>query len=203
MPMPTMRAGDVIIAPQGRAYPHGYSLLANIEMGKTRHFGASIQLVDMLFKKLGTTPPPCATARAPLPGAASDDFDAFRESFKTQSPLPPESTSRLLKVYGTRAPEVLRLASSDDELRRPISDETASVGAEVVFAFRDELAETLVDCLMRRTMTGLNSQLGLDAVGRAARVAQKFLGWDEGRAAREIEDYERYVERFRPQERQK
>ena len=102
------------------------------------------------------------------------------------------------EVNGTRAPEVLRLASSDDELRQPISNETASVGAEVVFAFRDELAETLVDCLMRRTMTGLNSQLGLDAIERAARVAQKFLGWDESRAAREVENYRRYVERFRP-----
>ena len=48
--MPTMRAGDVIIAPQGRAYPYGYSFLANIEMCKTRHFSTDIQLVDMLFK---------------------------------------------------------------------------------------------------------------------------------------------------------
>ena len=173
--------------------------LYSIVGGKlTTYRSLAEETVDMLFKKLGTTPPPCATARAPLPGAASDDFDAFRESFKTQSPLPPESTSRLLKVYGTRAPEVLRLASSDDELRQPISNETASVGAEVVFAFRDELAETLVDCLMRRTMVGLNSQLGLDAIERAARVAQKFLGWDESRAAREVENYRRYVERFRP-----
>ena len=136
-----------------------------------------------------------------LPVQSAEDRakgDAFLKSFKVQSPLPPESTARLLRVYGTRAPEVLRLASSDDELRQPISDETASVGAEVVFAFRDELAETLVDCLMRRTMTGLNSQLGLDAVERAARVAQRFLGWDESRAAREVENYRRYVERFRP-----
>src|SRR5256714_8210547 len=176
--------------------------LFSIVGGKlTTYRSLAEETVDVLFKKLGMTPPPCATAREALPGAASDDFDAFCESFKVQSPLPPESTARLLKVYGTRAPEVLRLASSDDELRQPISDETASVGAEVVFAFRDELAETLVDCLMRRTMVGLNAQVGLDAVGRAARVAQKFLGWDESRAAREVEDYRRYVERFRPRPR--
>jgi len=173
--------------------------LFSIVGGKlTTYRSLAEETVDMLFKNLGRTPPPCTTAREALPGAASDDFDAFSESFKVQSYLPPESTARLLKVYGTRAPEVLRLASSDDELRRPISDETASIGAEVVFAFRYELAETLVDCLMRRTMTGLNSQLGLDAVERAARVAQKFLGWDESRAAREVENYRRYVERFRP-----
>jgi glycerol-3-phosphate dehydrogenase len=158
------------------------------------------EAVDMIFKTLGKPSPPCATARSPLPGASVPDFAAFRVSFKKQSPLPPESTSRLLKVYGARAAEVLRLASDDAELQRPISDETASIGAEVVFAFRDELAETLVDCLLRRTMTGLNTQLGLDAVERAARVARKFLGWDETRAAREVESYRRYVERFRPKQ---
>ena len=58
------------------------------------------------------------------------------------------------------------------------------------------MAETLVDCLMRRTMTGLNSRTGLDAVEAAARLAQKFLGWDDERAAREVEGYRCYVERF-------
>ncbi|MDT5296397.1 MAG: glycerol-3-phosphate dehydrogenase [Acidobacteriota bacterium] len=77
--------------------------------------------------------------------------------------------------------------------------ETGSIGAEVVFAFRAELAETLVDCLMRRTMVGLNGQVGLDAVEGAARVAQKFLGWDGERVSREVEDYKRYVERLHPQ----
>ncbi|HWS53686.1 MAG TPA: glycerol-3-phosphate dehydrogenase C-terminal domain-containing protein, partial [Pyrinomonadaceae bacterium] len=70
--------------------------------------------------------------------------------------------------------------------------------AEVVHAFRNELAETLADCLLRRTMTGLNSRLGLDAAARAAEVAQQFLGWDDARAARELEGYQSHVERFRP-----
>ncbi|HST50850.1 MAG TPA: glycerol-3-phosphate dehydrogenase [Pyrinomonadaceae bacterium] len=155
------------------------------------------EAVDMIFKTLGKTSPPCATARTSLPGAAAADFASFVESFKTKSRLSPESTERLLKVYGTRATKVMQIASDEAELRNFISEETASIGAEVVFAFREELAETLVDCLMRRTMTGLNSRLGLDAIERAARVARKFLDWDEARAAREIESYMRYVERFR------
>lgn len=152
--------------------------------------------VDLIFKQLGKTSPPCATAATPLPGAAVADFEAFAAEFKSRSPLPPKSSERLLKVYGARASEVLRLASSDAELRETISEETGSVGAEVVFAFRSEMAETLVDCLMRRTMLGLNSRTGLDAVELAARIAQKFLGWDDQRAAREVEDYRRYVARF-------
>jgi len=151
--------------------------------------------VDLIFRQLGKAHTPSTTATTPLPGATAD-FASLREEFKAQSPLPSKSNERLLKVYGARAPEVLRLALDDAELRGPISDETGSVGAEVVFAFRNEMAETLVDCLMRRTMAGLNSRNGLDAVEAAARVAQKFLGWDDERAAREVEDYRRYVGRF-------
>jgi len=154
--------------------------------------------VELIFRTLGKTPPPCQTADVPLPGAAVEDFDAFRRDFAAQSTLPPESTARLLKVYGARAAEVLRLAQSDAELSQVISEETGSVGAEVVYAFREELAETLADCLMRRTMVGLNSSLGLDALEHAARVAQKFFGWDDARAALEVESYRSYVERFRP-----
>ncbi|HLM55963.1 MAG TPA: glycerol-3-phosphate dehydrogenase/oxidase [Pyrinomonadaceae bacterium] len=156
------------------------------------------EAVGLLFKQLGRAAPPCVTAREPLPGASAADYEAFKEEFKRTSPLAAHSTERLLKVYGTRAAAVLRLALEDSELARPISEETGTVGAEVVFAFREEMAETLTDCLMRRTMVGLNGRLGLDAVGPAARVARKHLGWTGARAASEVEAYGRYVERFVP-----
>ena len=164
----------------------------------TTYRALSEQLVDLIFRTLGKTPPPCQTATVPLPGAAVEDFDAFRRAFETQSPLPPGSTARLLKLYGVRAAEVLRLAQSDVELSQVISEETGSIGAEVVYAFREELAETLADCLMRRTMIGLNGSVGLDALEHAARVARQFLGWTDARAAREVEEYLRYVGRFLP-----
>jgi glycerol-3-phosphate dehydrogenase len=153
--------------------------------------------VDLIFRALGKTPPPCRTDAQPLPGAAVEDFDAFRRDFAARGALPPQSAERLLKVYGVRAAEVLRLAQGDPELSEVISEETGSIGAEVVYAFREEMAETLADCLMRRTMVGLNGQVGLDALERAAGVARKFLGWDEGRATGEVESYRSYVERFR------
>ncbi|HEV2861752.1 MAG TPA: glycerol-3-phosphate dehydrogenase [Pyrinomonadaceae bacterium] len=156
------------------------------------------EVVGLLFKQLGRAAPPCVTAREPLPGAEVADYAAFKDEFKRTSPLAPKSTERLLKVYGARAADVLRLVLEDAELARPVSEETGTVGAEVVFAFREEMAETLTDCLMRRTMVGLNGRLGLDAAEPAARLAQKHLGWTDGRAASEVEAYGRYVERFVP-----
>ncbi|MCA1633761.1 MAG: glycerol-3-phosphate dehydrogenase/oxidase [Acidobacteria bacterium] len=159
----------------------------------------SEQAVEMLFERLERRVPACTTARELLPGAATaagEGFHAYAESFPSWSGLPAKSSSRLLKIYGTRAEEVCRLAAEHAELREPISEETGSIGAEVVFAFRHELAETLGDCLLRRTLVGLDSSAGTDAVESAARLSRKFLGWDKRRAACEVEDYLRYVERF-------
>jgi glycerol-3-phosphate dehydrogenase len=152
--------------------------------------------VELIFDALGKTAPPCQTADVPLPGAAVEDFDTFRRDFNARSTLPPKSNARLLKVYGARAAEVLRLAQTEAELSQVISEETGTIGAEVVYAFREELAETLADCLLRRTLVGLNGQVGLDALEHAARLARTFLGWDEGRASGEVEAYRSYVERF-------
>jgi len=176
--------------------------LYSIVGGKlTTYRALAEEAVNLVFKLKGATPPPCETADVPLPGAfhegfAPADFEALRESLTSRNGLAPRTAARLMKVYGARAPEVARLASGEPELLEVISQETGSVAAEVVFAFGEEMAETLADCLLRRTMVGLNGRLGLDALEASARVARRFLGWDEGRAAYEVESYKSYVERF-------
>ena len=173
--------------------------LVSVVGGKlTTYRSLSEQAVELLFKKLGRPAPPCATARTPLPGAVTEDFGAFAASFEASCGLAEKACARLLKVYGVRAAGVLRLAAEDARLRETLCEETGSVAAEVVHAFREEMAETLQDCLLRRTMVGLNSRAGLDVVERAARIMQQHLGWTDERAAREVADYRKYVERFHP-----
>jgi glycerol-3-phosphate dehydrogenase len=167
----------------------------------TTYRNLSEQAVDLLFKKLGRESPECETAQASLPGASVEDFAAFCEEFKANSNLPETVINRLLKIYGTRAKDVLELAAGDPELLKPFSPQTGAIGAEVLFSFRDEMAQTLTDCLMRRTLVGLNAAAGLDAIEAAASVAQKYLGWDDERVEREIADYRSYVQRFHPRER--
>ena len=138
------------------------------------------------------------TAQEKLPGARSEDFAAFGERFKAESELPRPIAERLLRIYGTRAGEVLEIACGDTELLKTFSPLTGAIGAELLYSFRCEMAETLVDCLMRRTMVGLNSASGLDAAEAAARIAQKHLGWDESRSGIELAAYRNYIERFHP-----
>jgi glycerol-3-phosphate dehydrogenase len=96
-----------------------------------------------------------------------------------------------------RAAEVLELTVADPFLVEVFDDETQAIAAEVIYAFRNEMAQTLADCLLRRTMVGLNSTCGLNAVELAARIAQKHLCWSESRVAEEVSSYRKYVERFR------
>lgn len=164
----------------------------------TTYRNLSEQTVDLLFKKLGRVSPKCETLERPLPGAVVKDFAVFSQEFKTESSLPEALANRLLKIYGTRARGVLELAAGDSELLKAFSPRTGAIGAEIIFSFREELAQTLTDCLMRRTLVGMNAAAGLDAVAAAARIAQKYLGWDEERATHEMAGYRKYVERFRP-----
>jgi glycerol-3-phosphate dehydrogenase len=161
----------------------------------TTYRNLSEQAVDAVFKKLGRKAPACRTAAEPLPGAPCQDFAA---QFKRESNLPEPAAARLLKIYGARAEEVLKLAAEDEGLREPFSRVSGAIGAEVVFSFREEMAQTLTDCLWRRTMVGMNSEAGLDAIEAAAEIGKRYLGWDDERVEREIDDYRKYVRRFRP-----
>src|SRR5437764_12446161 len=50
MPMPAMRAGDVIRLPQRRANPHGHRFFPDVQVRQARHQGPRIKLVHTLFK---------------------------------------------------------------------------------------------------------------------------------------------------------
>lgn len=154
------------------------------------------QTVDVLFRKLGRQRPRSRTAHAPLPGAGVEDFKTFSESFVAGSGLAETTARRLLRIYGTRASRVAELAGQHASLKEPFDSQSGAIGAEVLLSFRDEMAETLTDCLMRRTMVGFERGRGLAASVAAARVAQEHLGWDAPRAAREIAAYHNYVERL-------
>jgi glycerol-3-phosphate dehydrogenase len=162
----------------------------------TTYRNLSEQAVNLIFKKLKRKSIKCATAREKLPGATGEDFGSFSKRFRSESDLPELSREHLLRIYGTRASEVLKVADGNAELLQPFSPETGAVGAEVLFSFQCELAETLTDCLMRRTLVGLDKAAGFDGVEAAARIAQNYLGWTSERAALEVDEYQKYVSRF-------
>lgn len=177
--------------------------LISIIGGKlTTYRNLSRETVEEVYDKLHLHAPPSDTGKIPLPGGGTEDFEAFAASFKAHSGLADELSERLIKLYGVRAPEVLELAKDDHSLKMPlaspVSVENGLIGAEIIWAFKEEMAETLADALLRRTMVGYGPQVALDLDEAAAEVAANYLGWDEERTKREVQDYREWIERYKP-----
>ena len=187
-----------------RAHPKLRGLLSIVGGKLTTYRSLAQETVDLILKKLPAYSDrgrparsfDCGTSRDPLPGAATTDFDTFCENFKQHSPLSEATNDRLLRIYGTRVSLLLNLIENDASLAQVFDSETGALAAEVVFAFTHELATTLGDCLLRRTMVGLNSSRGLAAVEPAGAIARKHLGWSEQRVEQEIVAYRKEVVRF-------
>ena len=92
----------------------------------------------------------------------------------------------------------------DPSLRMPLippyAAKTGIIGAEVLYAPRHELAETLADVLLGRTMVAYGPKVALDVDRAAAKVAQKNLGWSGERADREVKGFREYIRRFNPRD---
>ena len=178
-----------------REHPEFKNLLSIVGGKLTTYRRLAEETVDLIFKKLRLESPACATANVPLDGAATPDFEAFGRGLKQRARFSEITSNHLLRTYGTRASQILSLVEEDELLGQVFDEETGAIAAEVVFAFRHELAQTLADCLLRRTMVGLNSTRGLNAVEGAAGIAQKYLGWTDDRAARQVAAYKKEVSR--------
>jgi glycerol-3-phosphate dehydrogenase len=174
-----------------REHPQLKNLFSIVGGKLTTYRSLAEECVDLIFRKLGRSSPPCMTAKEVLPGAAG--FPSFAASFIKEERFAPAIRERLLRVYGSRAAEVVQL---NNDLSKPLSK--TALAAEIVFAFECESAKTLADCLLRRTMIGLNGDLGLNDADAAAEIGKRFLGWSEWRAKREVENYREEVKRFMP-----
>ena len=184
-----------------RAHPKLRGLFSIVGGKLTTYRSLAQETVDLILKKLPAYSDrgrparslDCGTNRDPLPGAAITDFDTFCANFKQHSRLPGATNDRLLRIYGTRVSLLLNLIENDASLAQLFDSETGALAAEVVFAFTLEFATTLADCMLRRTMVGLNSSRGLAAVEAAGAIARKHLGWSEQRVEEEIAAYRKQV----------
>jgi glycerol-3-phosphate dehydrogenase len=137
-----------------------------------------------------------ATTRMRLPGAHAFDLAAFERDFVAGSGVAPETARRLLRVYGTRATDVAALAASDPRLAEVVDEATSTIAAQVVFAVQEEFATTIGDVLARRTMLGLEPDLGVPVLERVGAVLREHCGWDPARVEEDIAGYRTYIRRL-------
>jgi glycerol-3-phosphate dehydrogenase len=181
--------------------PEAAGLLSVIGGKLTTYRELAEQATDDVFEQLGRDAPRSKTGDRALPGAAGvdgEDFAEFRSRLTATSELPAKTVDHLLRVYGTRAEEVLAISQDENDLAQFFDPASGAIGAEVVFAVKEEGAQTLADILLRRTMVGLGPEVGVGADVSAAAIAGRHLGWDVDRQMREVTAYREYITRYTP-----
>jgi len=117
---------------------------------------------------------------APRPGdpaGPSADHRAVRPALR----------SHLRSRYGTESEAVLAVADGRPELLDPVVDGLPYVGAEIVYAVRAEMAQTLGDLLSRRTRALIqHAGRAVDAAEAVAALAGPELGWSPEVAAAQV-----------------
>lgn len=146
-------------------------------------------VVDLVFERLGRTPPPCRTETIPVRGGRIDDFESLVARAVADRPrgVDPEAIRSLVHSHGTEYRRILEYATADPGLLQPLG-QARVLRAEVVHAARHEMALTLADIALRRTHLATRGDPGRAALGECAALAANELGWDDTRRARELNE---------------
>ncbi|HKF47849.1 MAG TPA: glycerol-3-phosphate dehydrogenase/oxidase [Terracidiphilus sp.] len=95
-----------------------------------------------------------------------------------------------LAVYGSDAPKIRELAMSNSEWAARLDAELPYLGAEIVWAAREEMARSLDDVLARRTRALLlNARAAMRMAPTAARFLAQELGKDQAWADAQVETF--------------
>jgi glycerol-3-phosphate dehydrogenase len=145
--------------------------------------GLAQRAVDLVFRKLGHSPPRCVTSKTPLWGG--DEIDPSERGAALVGDLSPERIERLKLTYGSAWREVAALLEAEPSLGDPVGA-TPTLKVEVAYAVRHEMARTLADCLFRRTDLGTAGDPGEAALAECAELTAAELGWSEVRTRSEL-----------------
>jgi glycerol-3-phosphate dehydrogenase len=158
-----------------RTSPHG---VVTVTGGKlTTYRKMAEDTVDAVVLQLGESPKSrrCITKSLRLLGATKITKDPVTMA---------RPHSHLFRRYGTEAAAVLALAEGRPELLEPIVEGLPYLRAELIYAAREEMAQTLDDVLSRRTRAAIQrAQPTMAAAPAAATVLAPEMGWDEQEAS--------------------
>ena len=102
-----------------------------------------------------------------------------------------------LAIYGADAPAIEAIVREDATWKAPIHSELPTIGAEVVWAARAEMARTVEDVLARRTRSLLlNARASIDAAPAVAKILALVLGRDPAWETAQVEAYEKLADGY-------
>lgn len=143
--------------------------------------------VNLVYRKLGRTPPPCRTAVTPLHGGDVHRFDTLVADVRAALPddCPPAIAERVAHDHGSAYGEIGRLIRERPEWGATVGGSDI-LRAEVVHAARNEMVGRLGDCVFGRTSLGTAGDPGRAELEECAALVGEQLGWDATRRAAEV-----------------
>jgi glycerol-3-phosphate dehydrogenase len=103
-----------------------------------------------------------------------------------------------LAVYGTDAEAIRALAQNDPVLAEPLDPDLPYIGAEIVWAAREEMARKVEDVLARRTRAlFLNAKAAAAMAPAAARLMARELGRNENWVETQVAEFGKLAEQYR------
>jgi glycerol-3-phosphate dehydrogenase len=188
-----------LLAPQGRA-SHVSERTADLSRRHTVHTSThglvtvtggklttyrkmAEDTVDVVVRRLGESPKTrrCITKSLRLIGATTATTDPVAMA---------HPHAHLLGRYGTESAAVLALAEGRPELLEPAIPGLPYTRAELVYAAREEMAQTLDDVLARRTRAVIQrAQPTMAAAHAAATLIAPDMGWDEQTASNQAAQF--------------
>jgi len=176
---------------------HLEGLVTLIGVRYTTARGEASKAIDLVFRKLQQRSPRCKTSSTPIWGGKILQFDEFLSDVARRRPagLETETLQALLYNYGSGYPEVLKHAGNDASLFGRIGSSHV-LKAEIVHAVREEMAVKLSDVVFRRTDLGTGGPPAEEALEVCAMLMACELGWDSGRAERELREVSTVFSQF-------
>jgi len=111
--------------------------------------------------------------------------------------MPGATENGPLAVYGSEAPRIQKLALERPELAGPLHPSLPIIGAQVVWAAREEMARTLDDVLARRTRAlFLNSRAALEMAPVVVHLLAGELGQNAAWEKQQLEEFARIADSF-------
>ena len=161
-----------------------------VEGGKyTTSRNLAQHLLSIAEKKLAKTIAPCRTHRQHLAGCEIKNLPAFlttaKARFRQHSAVNETTIDSLVRLYGTEYEKVIEMAEKDPALLAPINAD-GEILAQVVYALKMEMAQTLSDIVFRRTGIGTLGNPGRELIEKIGDMAATYLGWDKTYLAREV-----------------
>ena len=179
-----------LIAPKGDGFVSREHLITESKSGVMYIYGGKLtthrkiaeEAVDRIAEGLGR-PRSCKTAAHPLGDSAVHELDGGAKL------IPSADRERIVRRYGGGAAAIEKFIAEDRTLAGPMSESSAFLKAEVLYAFWGEMAMTLDDLLWRRLRIGFKRGQGIDLAPKIARFLGESGYWNEARIASEIEAY--------------